>query len=329
MASIACEMPIHSATTIKLPNGRLVCNRHWLIICPDCEVDLRSNKENEDIDMTELEKGRAKFYDGCDKPPYPGGELKAIWQSGRTAEEREKDSCTVIVRPGPPFGTKLRFGYGEKVPGIYFIRGKNEAPSYLFPDQIVRKTSRHRFVNRYNASEFLIYTSGRWEARAGSTGGCAFAFRFPTKPTGKSGYVSFPMEVEGPVGSRDPADPLRVELRAMIAALRFRDWTEDGFKTLILATDNTIVGSTITGCIPGWQARNWKTNSKKPVVHLDLWQCFLGEIERYHEAGLAIKIWHVPPSSTGGVRTHAYCAMSSDPPQKFGDIIPEGVVRGW
>ncbi|KAJ5730611.1 ribonuclease H-like domain-containing protein [Penicillium malachiteum] len=328
MASLASNLPLAPATTIKLPNGRFVCKSHWLIICPECAVDLRSAKENDDINIDELEDGRAKFYDGDDKPPYPGAEFEEDEQDLEPVDEGEEDSRVVYVRAGPPFGKKLRLGYGKAVPGIYVPRGPNTSPAYLFPDRIIPGKSMHRFINRDDPTQFLIYTRGRWEPR--TKVGCAFAFRSPTKTMGKSGYVSFPMEMEGPMGSRDATDVLRAELRAMLAALRFRDWSKDGFKTMVLATDNNTLGNAITTCVPGWKSRGWITKSKKkPVAHLDLWQCFLGEIERFHEAGLSVKIWHISPASNTTIREYASRATMSEQLQEFGDIVPEAVVRGW
>ncbi|KAJ6016177.1 hypothetical protein N7540_010768 [Penicillium herquei] len=327
MASITSEPSLPPATTIKLPNGRLVCKSHLLVVCPDCDVDLRSANENDDINMDELEDGRAKFYDGDDKPPYPGAEFEENVQILQPVDETEEDSRVIIVRPGPPFVKKLRLGYGKVVPGIYVPRGIATQPALLFPDQIVPGKYVHRFINRDDPTQFLIYTRGRWDTR--SKTGCAFAFRSPTRAVGKSGYVSFPIEIEGPMGNRDHPDATRAELRAMIAALRFRDWTEDGFKTMILATDCNTVGNAITTCVPGWMSRNWKTLSKRPVPHLDLWQCFLGEVERYHEAGLAVKIWHVPSVATTIIREHAYCATVNEQLQQFGDIVPKSMVHGW
>ena len=60
----------------------------------------------------------------------------------------------------------------------------------------------------------------------------------------------------------------RMELTAAIEALRALTRPS----RVHLHTDSQYVKNGITGWLPGWKRRGWKTASKAPVKNVDLWQ---------------------------------------------------------
>ena len=62
----------------------------------------------------------------------------------------------------------------------------------------------------------------------------------------------------------------RMELMGAVKALEFAGTLDH--TSIKLFTDSEYVMKGITEWIEGWQKRNWKTASKKPVLNQDLWQ---------------------------------------------------------
>ena len=78
----------------------------------------------------------------------------------------------------------------------------------------------------------------------------------------------------------------RMELVAAIKALGFAGKLDD--TPMEVHTDSEYVMKGMTSWITGWQKRNWRTTSKKPVLNQDLWK----ELLRVAE-GKAIEWKHV------------------------------------
>ena len=115
----------------------------------------------------------------------------------------------------------------------------------------------------------------------------------PTVP-GTSGITSGRLESKGPFGDDSIQSSNRAELRAVIAALRFRHWVGEGFKTLIIATDSEYVVQGSTEWARTWTRNDWKTSGHADVKNRDLWEMLLGEFERRDEQGLSIRFWRIP-----------------------------------
>jgi len=69
----------------------------------------------------------------------------------------------------------------------------------------------------------------------------------------------------------------RMELMGAIEGLRFAGTLSTD--PIEVYTDSEYVMKGITQWIEGWQKRNWKTASKKPVLNQDLWRELLVQIE--------------------------------------------------
>ncbi|KAJ3562507.1 hypothetical protein NPX13_g8545 [Xylaria arbuscula] len=133
-----------------------------------------------------------------------------------------------------------------------FTPSSDETPEEHFPLQTVyTRTSQPRFVNRYDSREILLVIDGSCINNGAisqpSTGGCSFTYKgtgntglasFPfTTRQGEGGMIGFPLEQSGPGGEEHPATSNRTKLRAVIAGLEFREWQEEGWKRIVIATD--------------------------------------------------------------------------------------------
>lgn len=104
------------------------------------------------------------------------------------------------------------------------------------------------------------------------------------------------LEKKGPFGDRSPQTSNRAELRAVIAALRYKDWTIDGFHTIVIATDSEYTAEGSTNWIRNWLTNGWTRNGGPDVMNKDLWEALLGEVERCKDRGLAVQLWKIPRS---------------------------------
>ncbi len=82
-------------------------------------------------------------------------------------------------------------------------------------------------------------------------------------------------------------------MRAVIAALRFRAWDGEGFKTIVIATDSEYVTQGSTEWVQTWIRNGWQKNDKTEVKNKDLWEALLGEVERLQERGVSIQFWRI------------------------------------
>ena len=106
----------------------------------------------------------------------------------------------------------------------------------------------HRFIRRNGEqNQFLIYTDGACLDNGGANprAGCSFVYRNSTENPG-IGWVCFPLEKRGPTGIPSLQTSNRAELRAVIAASRFRYWPGEGCRCLVIATDSEYVVEGIT-----------------------------------------------------------------------------------
>ncbi|KAI0459079.1 hypothetical protein F5B21DRAFT_338324 [Xylaria acuta] len=198
---------------------------------------------------------------------------------------------------------------------IFVPMSPDATPEEHFPLQTVfTRTSQPRFVNRYDSREILLVVDGscinNGSISQPSIGGCSFAYKGPGK-TGitttfpfsavdqtEGGTVGFPLEQTGPDGEYHVASSNRVKLRAVIAALDFREWQEEGWKRIVVATDLEYVVFGATRWLASWAKRRWKTRRAQRVANRDLWEELHGIVDRLAHLGTEVSFWLIP-SCTG------------------------------
>ncbi len=99
----------------------------------------------------------------------------------------------------------------------------------------------------------------------------------------------------------------RMELKAAIQALNALTQPCQ----VEITTDSEYLRKGITDWVHGWQARGWKTSSKKPVKNQDLWMALL-EAEKRHQ-----------------VRWHWVKGHSGHPENERADELANAAMDAW
>jgi ribonuclease HI len=134
--------------------------------------------------------------------------------------------------------------------------------------------------------------------------------------------VSGRLEKKGPFGDDGDQTSNRAELRAVIAALRFRHWTGEGFHTLVIATDSAYTAEGSTKWAKTWVKNGWTTHTGAEVKNKDLWTALLGEVERWKDEGMAVQFWRIPREWNDVVDAAAKTAcVEMDAPNRWEDVL--------
>lgn len=190
----------------------------------------------------------------------------------------------------------IRKGTGRVFPEMFVRPAVDATPDVLFPPGTSYRASPPvlRYIRRDDPQQMLIYADGAclYNGQANARAGWAFVLKPTTRQS--CGHVSGRLENKGPFG--DPSDQTsnRAELRAILAALRFRHWTGEEFKTLVIATDSEYVAKGATQWARTWLRNGWTTSNGEAVKNKDLWEMLLGEVERWDSWGLKIQFWRIP-----------------------------------
>jgi len=113
--------------------------------------------------------------------------------------------------------------------------------------------------------EIIVYTDG---ACSGNPG-----------PGGWGVYLEFNGKSKTLSGSENPTTNNRMEMRAVIEALRA---LKKPCKAIIHSDSALIINTFTKGWIKGWLQKNWIKSDKKPVENRDLWEEML-EVMQQHE----------------------------------------------
>ncbi|KAE9381188.1 ribonuclease H-like protein [Stipitochalara longipes BDJ] len=191
----------------------------------------------------------------------------------------------------------------KKYPSKFQPPQPTDTPRTLFADE-------HRFIRNSDPREILIYTDGSClsNGQANPQGGCAFVYR-PSAYSQQGvlthgGTLNFRLETQGPSGMVYKQTSNRAELRAVIGALQFCDWSMDcnrSWRSLVIATDSEYVAVNATDRIQRWELADWMLASQQgkrpaPVMNQDLWRLLLDLIRQLHRKGVNIAFWRIPRS---------------------------------
>ncbi|KAJ3510171.1 hypothetical protein NMY22_g16050 [Coprinellus aureogranulatus] len=141
-------------------------------------------------------------------------------------------------------------------PRLFLPKNPSAPPADLFSVQYTTKLPRRwRFIRQgdENKAEALIFFDGSCLGN-GKQGG--------RPPSAGVGVVYGPKRVADPImrslPGRDQTSN-RAELYAAITALECRDWKEEGFVSIVLASDSEYVVNGITNHIERWRLNGWRT----------------------------------------------------------------------
>ncbi|KAF1733602.1 Ribonuclease H [Beauveria bassiana] len=197
---------------------------------------------------------------------------------------------------GSGTGRVIRRGTGHLFASKFSPPSTTSTPEALFPAGISYEATPPvtRFIRRDDPQQLLIYADGACLNNGQPNPRAGWAFVFKPESDQSTGFVSGRLEQKGPFGDESTQTSNRAELRAVLAALRFRYWRGEGFTTLVLATDSEYVAQGATAWVRSWVRNGWTTSTGAEVKNKDLWEMLLGEIESWDERGLKIQFWRIP-----------------------------------
>ncbi|KAI0483502.1 hypothetical protein F4859DRAFT_512160 [Xylaria cf. heliscus] len=232
------------------------------------------------------------------------------------SEYQHINAINLLPESRQPKGTRKRLTRRARVSTAttFVPMSPDITPEEHFPLQTVfTRTTQPRFVNRYDSHEILLVVDGscinNGSISQPSTGGCSFAYRgagksgatttfpFSAEDEGEGGTVGFPLEQTGPGGEYHVASSNRAKLRAVIAALDFREWQEEGWKRIVVATDLKYVVFGATTWLASWVKRRWRTRKAKRVANRDLWEELHRIIDKLARLGTEVSFWLIASSS--------------------------------
>ncbi|KAI1419587.1 hypothetical protein F5Y12DRAFT_788949 [Xylaria sp. FL1777] len=192
--------------------------------------------------------------------------------------------------------SERRRGSGRAFPSKFGVSTINTRPNNLFPPSRTGQDEIYYYVHRMNQKQALAYADGACSDNGQQNPQAAWAavLRPPIGDNIRPCMVSGRLELKGPFGDESVATSNRAELRAAIAVLRRNDWRADGFTNVVIATDSSYVVNGATEWVKSWVRNGWKTRSGGSVKNQDLWELFLGEIEKGRETGLEVELWKIP-----------------------------------
>ncbi|KAK4461519.1 ribonuclease H-like domain-containing protein [Cladorrhinum samala] len=248
----------------ELPDGRLVCGPHGRVHCFVCCVDYSF--------MDDIIEGEDDDSFGCE------------------AEATDSHPAAGLLDH-----KRLRRGTDQAFPTKFVPPSATITPLELFSGR-----GSHMFVTRYtlrnDAGKALIRTDGACLDNGQQNPKAGWAFWHGLGPSGQLLVASGRLEKKGPFGDESSQTSNRAELRAVIAALRFRFWPGEGFHTLVVATDSEFVVEGSTAWARTWVAHGWVKREGGGVKNKDLWprEALLGEVEQWKDSGTAVEFWKIP-----------------------------------
>ncbi|KAI1277423.1 ribonuclease H-like protein [Xylaria sp. FL0933] len=212
--------------------------------------------------------------------------------SVRTENSRDDDNLDVPSSVRVPGRDMIR-GTGRVFPTIFTPPTTTVRPIELFPGKASVGLIT-RYIHRHDCQKALIFTDGACLNNGQSNPKAGWAFVHGPGHGFGPAITSSRLEDAGPFGGHNIQSSNRAELRAVIAALRFRAWDGEGFKTIVIATDSEYVTKGSTLWAKTWVRNGWVRNGSDEVKNKDLWEMLLGEAERWRDRGVSIEFWRIP-----------------------------------
>ena len=281
---------------IELPDGKLVCGRHYQAVCPICRIGYTLTGK---IAGTFIDEANEEEFESDSDEENPDDEDDEENDDGGDGIEDLQSESYIAKRFSPPT--------------------PSDSPRSLFAEGYTLLPNRTRYVRITNPREMLVYIDGACVEKGQSAprGGCAFVFR-PDYPD-QTSSVSFRLETLNPTGitetvhTDDRMENIhigdRARLRAVIAAFQYLPWYGEGFKRIVIATDSSYVVTGISEWTTAWMRNGWRTNKGALVKNHDLWKLLLSEVQKFHRNALhwfrargevcqakdvEVLFWHLP-----------------------------------
>lgn len=249
----------------------------------------RGSIEEAILAVYQCKKAWEESYDAIEMIDSEIGELTGVYEGPAAASDGVNIGEVAAIE-------ERRRGSGRAFPSKFCAPTANTRPEDLFPPSRTGQHGIYHFVHRNNQKKALAYADGACSDNGQQNPQAAWAavLRPPIGDNIRPCIVSGRLELKGPFGDESVATSNRAELRAAIAVLRRNDWRADGFTSVIIATDSSYLVDGATGWVRNWVRNGWKTRAGGPVKNQDLWELFLGEVEKCRETGLEVELWKIP-----------------------------------
>ncbi|KAG0646619.1 Ribonuclease H [Hyphodiscus hymeniophilus] len=193
-------------------------------------------------------------------------------------------------------------------PAIFIPPCASDTPEELFTPgyrTLPNSVPHLRFVRRSDPDQILLWTDGSClqNGQEGARAGFAVKHR-PSPNPAESTFAS-------------PA----------IAALLYRLWQGEGWKSLVIATDSEYVAIGATEWVKKWESNGWRTSGKDTVKNQDLWQLLLRAVRRLDQYGIRVLFWRIPRALNQDADRAARKAAEEDMVEEF--TILSGVMCGY
>ncbi|KAM7197958.1 rnase h domain protein [Naviculisporaceae sp. PSN 640] len=296
----------------ELPDGRLVCGPHGRVVCHRCCVDFSFMEERF------LRSGSAfydaAFYSESDDDAFSDTE-PAFVPRGESARVVDDDR-------------KPKRGSGRVFPAKFQPPSTSVTPQELFSGRM-KFMEVKRFTLHDDPRTGLIYTDGACSENGQTDPKAGWAFWHGLSLSGDKLCADGRLEKKGPFGDEAAQTSNRAELRAVIAALRFRYWPGENFRKLVIATDSEYIVEGATNWARKWAADNWtrraapRSRQRTDVKNKDLWLALLGEVEKYKDDGMEVLFWRIPRDWNTVADAAAKGAAASDrnAPDEWRDVM--------
>ncbi|KAK6221388.1 hypothetical protein LQW54_001489 [Pestalotiopsis sp. IQ-011] len=312
----------------ELPNGRLVCGPHGLVVCGKCcsdysfMEDVLSNDEDEDGHFVEDERmrnmmraaGLGGFADDSggdeemdaateamywDLDPEARAEIDGRWGPPPPRQFSDAHARQILATlrqetlPQPFAPAKTR-GTGRVFATKFSPPNGVVKPAELLPATTTDDQGVRRYTHRNDPKKVLVFTDGAClnNGQENPKAGCGV-----NHGPGTAGVPSLwtgRLESQGPFGDASAQTSNRAELRAVIAALRSYDWRRHRYHTIVIATDSEYAVDGATKWVKTWARGGWMTSGGKDVKNKDLWEMLLGDVDRWDRQGLTVHLWRIP-----------------------------------
>ncbi|KAI0965938.1 RNase H domain protein [Xylaria arbuscula] len=186
-------------------------------------------------------------------------------------------------------GSNGQVGTGRVFPTVFTPPLDNPAPRVLF--QVRRNDA--GFASR----KILLFTFGSCLYSHKSKARAAWAVVGVPGLPNETTAISRRLQNKDRSSNSQSQNKHRAEIRAVIVALRCRNWVREGFKTVVIATSSFQTSRGPTQWLMGWVNNSWHKEDGHIIKNLDLWKTLHSEVERLDREGILVEIWKTGPES--------------------------------
>lgn len=156
----------------------------------------------------------------------------------------------------------------------------------------------------------------------------------------QDGTVRLRLETRGPTGITFEQTLHRTELRAIIAALQFRDWSADcnrGCRSLVITTSSDFIFRVAIDGLQFFEYADWKVHTRtgirgssiaSDVKDHDLWKLFLAETRVLNVKGVNVSLWLISQEANHDTyQTARRAGLEFEDVEWYQKVLPHGPIR--